>query len=81
MVLASLWHRVTEIAHAGCLRLMQPQMLVAAALLSMPAAPAIGLPEEVQENAAGQVHTEIPYRDGIVKLTSDYAGGDFRKPF
>jgi len=72
MVLASLWHRITEIVHPGCLRFIKRQMLVAAALLIMPAAPAIGFPEEIQDSAAGQVRTEIPYRDGIVKLTSDW---------
>ena len=50
---------------------MKPRMLAAAALLIMPAARAIGFPQEIQANAAGLVHTEIPYRDGIVKLTSD----------
>ena len=82
MILASLWRRITEIVHPGCLRFMKPQMLVAAALLILLAVPAIGFPEEIQENAAGQVHTEIPYRDGIVKLTSDWqeeiSGNRFR---
>ena len=70
MVLASLWHRITEIAHPACLRFMKRRMLLCVALKFF-MMPAIGFPAEVQENAAGQVHTEIPYRDGIVELTSD----------
>ena len=74
MVLMSLRHPIAGVSRLVRLQCMQRRMLVwftAGFFSLMTAVPQTGFSQEVQQSAAGQVHTEVPTRYGIVTLISD----------